>query len=325
MRYSLVSAGLCLVLLLPLAAQAEMYAYIDAKGVYHYTNAPGDGRYRLTAKPVSQRRSARTATGRGSLFGQQTQPLAPSRLESTSFTRVSNEERLLQTIASRSSSAPSASAPATTRPRTKLARQMYDLFFFDGGQSAASPMYNYGFSYRYSYPATPRDINEHIQHAARVHRLDPMLIKAVIKAESNFNPYALSPKGAQGLMQLMPDTARDLNVRNPFDARQNIFGGARYLRQMLNQFGGNLELCLAAYNAGPNRVAPIWAVPNIPETRGYVAKVLRHYRAYRSGAEGTAADARPPAAAAVMAQNAQKSATPDKTSSIKVKQLVTVQ
>ena len=94
MRYSLVSAGLCLVLLLPLAAQAEMYAYIDAKGVYHYTNAPGDGRYRLTAKPVSQRRSARTATGRGSLFGQQTQPLAPSRLESTSFTRVSNEERL---------------------------------------------------------------------------------------------------------------------------------------------------------------------------------------------------------------------------------------
>ena len=87
MRYSLVSAGLCLVLLLPLAAQAEMYAYIDAKGVYHYTNAPGDGRYRLTAKPVSQCRSARTATGRGSLFGQQTQSLAPSRLESTSFTR----------------------------------------------------------------------------------------------------------------------------------------------------------------------------------------------------------------------------------------------
>ncbi|WP_417912333.1 transglycosylase SLT domain-containing protein [Candidatus Electronema sp. TJ] len=124
----------------------------------------------------------------------------------------------------------------------------------------------------------------HIQHAARVHQVDPLLVKAVIKAESDFNRYAVSSKGAQGLMQLMPTTARHLNVNDPFDPWQNIYGGARYLREMLDSFNGDLHLSLAAYNAGPSRVMRTGGIPRIPETINYVNKVLRHYQNYQGGA-----------------------------------------
>jgi hypothetical protein len=123
--------------------------------------------------------------------------------------------------------------------------------------------------------------DHHIRNAARSHRLDPLLIKAVIKTESNFNRYAVSPKGAQGLMQLMPATARHLKVRDPFDPQQNIYGGAKYLRELLGQFNGNLHLSLAAYNAGPARVMKKKKIPRIPETIAYVRKVIRQYRAYQ--------------------------------------------
>lgn len=124
----------------------------------------------------------------------------------------------------------------------------------------------------------------HIQHAARVHQVDPLLIKAVIKTESDFNRYAVSSKGAQGLMQLMPGTARHLNVDDPFDPWQNIYGGARYLREMLDSFNGDLHLSLAAYNAGPTRVMRSGGIPRIPETIEYVNKVLRNYQSYQGGA-----------------------------------------
>ncbi len=132
-------------------------------------------------------------------------------------------------------------------------------------------------------PVTSSQLYEHIDRAASVHKIDPFLIKAIIKAESNFNPYAVSPDGAQGLMQLMPGTARDLRVTNPFDVEQNIHGGTRYFRQLLNSYHGNVELSLAAYNAGPARVKPHGTIPRIPETKAYVAKVMACYRAYRSG------------------------------------------
>jgi hypothetical protein len=137
---------------------------------------------------------------------------------------------------------------------------------------------------RFGKVSNRSSFDHHIQHAARIHRVDPMLIKAVIKTESDFNRYAISPKGAQGLMQLMPGTARHLNVDDPFDPWQNIYGGARYLREMLDNFNGDLHLSIAAYNAGPTRVMRTGRIPRIPETINYVNKVLRYYQNYQGGA-----------------------------------------
>ena len=121
----------------------------------------------------------------------------------------------------------------------------------------------------------------HINRFSRLYNVDPYLIKAVIKTESNFNRYALSKAGAQGLMQLMPATARELRVRNPYNPIENIDGGTRYLRNMLDIFDGNVSLSLAAYNAGPTLVKRIQRIPRIPETVRYVKKVLAHYKGYR--------------------------------------------
>lgn len=113
-----------------------------------------------------------------------------------------------------------------------------------------------------------------IQAAAAKYDLPPALIRGVIRAESDFQPAAVSPAGAQGLMQLMPATAEELGVENPFDIEQNIDGGARYLRQMLDLFGGDLGRALAAYNAGPGTVMRYNGQVPYAETRRYVQKVL---------------------------------------------------
>ena len=115
--------------------------------------------------------------------------------------------------------------------------------------------------------------DHHVEAAARLHQVSAELVKAVIAAESEFDQWAVSSKGARGLMQLMPDTARRLGVADSFDARQNIFAGAQYLRILLDQFGGDVALALAAYNAGPNAVLRYGGIPPYRETRGYVQKV----------------------------------------------------
>jgi soluble lytic murein transglycosylase-like protein len=115
------------------------------------------------------------------------------------------------------------------------------------------------------------------EEKAKRHNLDPRLIKAVIKAESNWNPYAVSPKGARGLMQLMPGTASDLGVMNIFDPEENIEGGVRYLKYLLEKFNGDTTLAIAAYNAGPTRVEQTMSVPAIPETINYVRRVKNLY------------------------------------------------
>jgi soluble lytic murein transglycosylase len=180
--------GLILLLLLPLSARADIYKYVDANGVIHFTNTPTSSRYNLYLKE----RSPRSSSGDSSM-------------------------------------------------RAIIRR-----------------------------------------HAATF-RLEEALVRAVIKAESGYNPRAVSKKGALGLMQLMPDTARLLKVRDPLDAEENIRGGSRYLRLMLDEFNGNLDLALAAYNAGPNAVRRHGGIPPYEETRTYVDRVKTYMQHYRQG------------------------------------------
>lgn len=122
-----------------------------------------------------------------------------------------------------------------------------------------------------------------IAEAARLYQLPADFIRAVVKVESNFNPNVVSRTGAMGLMQLMPGTARSMGVSNPFDPRQNIFGGSRYLRFLANTFNGDLVLTVAAYNAGEGAVMRYRGVPPYDETRRYVQRVIQHYYNFRNG------------------------------------------
>lgn len=176
------------------------------------------------------------------------------------------------------------------------------LFLFAGESPAGAELYQFidrhGTAHLTNVPTDPRykridlesgtirprmpqhELNRAIARYSRKHRIHPALLRAVIKAESDFNPSAVSKAGAQGLMQLMPETAMSLEVRDPFDPEQNIRGGAKYLRHLLDRFQGNLPLALAAYNAGESVVNRYMALPPIRETRRYVARVLRYYRNY---------------------------------------------
>src|SRR4030042_790063 len=122
-----------------------------------------------------------------------------------------------------------------------------------------------------------KDYHGIVHEKASEYNMDPSLIKAVIKTESNWNSRAISRKGAMGLMQLMPTTASDMNVRNQFNPEENIEGGTKYLKYLLERFNGDLTLALAAYNAGPKTVEKFGFVPPITETKQYVNKVLSLY------------------------------------------------
>lgn len=130
--------------------------------------------------------------------------------------------------------------------------------------------------------ALPKDYSQYIHKAASKYDLEPDLIKAVIKTESNGNHRAVSRKGAIGLMQLMPSTASDMNVSNPYNPEENIEGGTRYLKYLLERFNGNVTLALAAYNSGPKTVEKYGNVPPIDETRQYVKRILNLYNGKKS-------------------------------------------
>jgi soluble lytic murein transglycosylase-like protein len=123
---------------------------------------------------------------------------------------------------------------------------------------------------------TPADLQDAVNRIADQHGLPPELLHSVIKVESNYNPYAVSPKGAMGIMQLIPATARRFGVEDVFDPVENIEGGARYLAYLLELYGGNYPLALAAYNAGENAVAKYGTVPPYAETQNYIKMVAKH-------------------------------------------------
>jgi soluble lytic murein transglycosylase-like protein len=143
-----------------------------------------------------------------------------------------------------------------------------------------------GFLSRPAAPIVPTAYDTLIREIAERYDVEYALVKAVIKAESDFDRHAVSPKGALGLMQLMPSTAAQHRVRDAFLPRDNIEGGVRHLRLLLDRYGGNVTLALAAYNAGTQRVEDAGGVPRIPETREYLARVLRFRLAYAREAAG---------------------------------------
>ena len=132
---------------------------------------------------------------------------------------------------------------------------------------------------RQAQPPAParQDVNEAVSAASARHQIDSDFITSVIHAESSFNAHAVSPKGAEGLMQLMPGTASQLGVENPFDPTANVDGGTQYLRELLDYYHGDMAKALAAYNAGPQRVAHYHGVPPYRETHAYVARIIREF------------------------------------------------
>lgn len=132
-----------------------------------------------------------------------------------------------------------------------------------------------------SYSAARYD--KFITKASKKHGVDSLLLKAMIKVESDFNPQAISRAGAMGLMQIMPENFKALGIKNPFDPLENIMAGACYFKKMMNRYAGKLSLSLAAYNAGPTVVDRYKKIPPIKETQDYVEKVMKYYHLYKRG------------------------------------------
>jgi transglycosylase-like protein with SLT domain len=159
-----------------------------------------------------------------------------------------------------------------------------------------------------SGPAPP--LNEVVNVASAAYHLDPDLVNSVIHAESGFNAHAVSPKGARGLMQLMPGTASQLGVNDSFDPQANVTGGSRYLRELLERYDFDLVKALAAYNAGPERVEQYRGVPPFRETRAYVARIVHEYNTKKTAQEKAAKQK----AASTQAASKAASKAPSKTS-----------
>jgi membrane-bound lytic murein transglycosylase MltF len=152
------------------------------------------------------------------------------------------------------------------RQRESIRKQLGSTGFFSAGFFDTTPFVD-------CPPLSTSEVDPLIASAASTHKVDPAVLRAVIRQESGYRPCAVSVKGAAGLMQLMPATAERFAVKDTFDPKQNVEGGARYLKELLDRFKGDLKLALAAYNAGPEKIDG--KVPDFPETQGYVNQILK--------------------------------------------------
>jgi soluble lytic murein transglycosylase-like protein len=184
--------------------------------------------------------------------------------------------------------------PASSKAKHRGASEdtLYDLlgqevqvYIFNNKTRIWPRVYARSIPGRWKGQSGPRNpmINALIHKYSRIYGVDPSLVRAVMRNESGFNPTAVSPKGAQGLMQLMPGTAALMGVKNPFDPEQNIAGGVGYLRRCLDRFQHNVPLAVAAYNAGPESVARYNTIPPYEETRTFVTNVMGSYAGNRKG------------------------------------------
>ncbi len=164
---------------------------------------------------------------------------------------------------------------ASMQAARSAAAEVTQYFGHESRQSANAKILAANFR---GHQATQDEIDSSIAMAAARHNVDPNLVRAVVKVESNFNSNAISRKGAMGLMQLMPSTAKQLNVKNPFDPDQNVDAGVRHLKELLESYGGDVSLTLAAYNAGAGAVARNNGVPHFAETQNYVRRITNLYR-----------------------------------------------
>jgi hypothetical protein len=157
----------------------------------------------------------------------------------------------------------------------------------------------------------PFDLNQTVKDASGAYQLDPDLVTSVIRAESDFNVHAVSPKGAQGLMQLMPQTASQLGVHNAFDPQANIEAGTHYLRELLERYNFDLIKALAAYNAGPQRVEQYNGVPPYYETKAYVARIVRDFNKKKLAAKSAATPTKKPSTPKPTPAHAKPKPTPN--------------
>lgn len=150
--------------------------------------------------------------------------------------------------------------------------QRYELYLREGAKELPAVQ----------YPVASGWMMEYAERYSRAHNLSPALVKAIIRAESNGDRYAVSRKGAEGMMQLMPFTSKRLKVSDPFDPVQNIEGGVKYIKELLDDFRGNIVYAVAAYNAGPAAVRKYGGIPPYQETRAYVKRVMDYYQKHAS-------------------------------------------
>jgi soluble lytic murein transglycosylase-like protein len=198
-------------------------------------------------------------------------PAARPRTRRSVLVYWSNTEHRWKPVPAPSAAAMQAARSAAAEVRGYIAAQPRTA---DVSASLSNPNYS---TVARGYRVSAADIDSAIEQAAAKNGVDANLVRAMIKVESNFNPNAVSNKGAMGLMQLMPRTARGLSVSNPFDPQQNVDAGVRHLKHLLNNFGGDVRLSLAAYNAGEGAVNRNRGVPPYAETRSYVKRITELY------------------------------------------------